>query len=50
MDKKKDKRKISINANPAGTLEIHEYFDRLAEDREKQAANKKNKPDMEELS
>ncbi|MDD2554691.1 MAG: hypothetical protein PHP51_09000 [Desulfotomaculaceae bacterium] len=40
----KDKSKISINANPPGTLEIEEFKNRMAQHRQDAALkNKKNK-------
>lgn len=47
MARKKDKKKISINANPAGTLEIHEYFNRLAQTKKKPVADKRKEQDKD---
>ena len=42
----KDKGKISINANPPGTLEIEEFKNRMTQHRQDAALkNKKNKCD-----
>lgn len=40
--RKKDKEKMSINANPAGTLEIEEFKNRMAKFRKERPSKDRN--------